>query len=107
MMHAHGDDPQYAQLLTGDGRSLIVALPISTSAGDAQSCWLHVRVSETALGAVVRFNDQSMDVCAGYLTGGRPDHVVTLAPSAEQLLYSKVHESDRRDARRIRVAQAE
>jgi hypothetical protein len=33
MMHAHGSDPQYAQLLTGDGRSLIVALPISTSAG--------------------------------------------------------------------------
>jgi hypothetical protein len=90
IMHAHGENPQYAQLLTGDGRSLVVALPISTSAGQAEACWLHVRVSETALGAVVRFNDQSLDVYTGYLTGGRPDHVVTLAPSAEDLLYSKV-----------------
>ena len=91
MMYAREPDPQYAQLLTGEGRSLIVALPISTSTGDARSCWLHVRVSQTALGALVRFNDQLMDVCAGYLTGGRPDHVVTLGPSAERLLYGKGH----------------
>jgi hypothetical protein len=87
MMHGRGSVPLYAQLMTGDGRSLIVALPISTSAGAPQSCWLHVRVSETALGAVVRFNDQSLDVYTGYLTGGRPDHVVSLAPAAERLLY--------------------
>jgi hypothetical protein len=89
IMRAHGRNPQYAQLLTGDGRSLVVALPISTRAGEARACWLHVRVSETALGAVVRFNNQSLDVYTGYLTGGRPDHVVTLARSAEELLYRK------------------
>ena len=47
-------------------------------------------MSETALGAVVRLPDQSMDTYAGYLTGGRPDHVVQLAPSAEQLLMGKM-----------------
>jgi hypothetical protein len=76
--------------LTGDRRSLIVALPINILAGAARSCWLHVRVSQTALGAAVRFNDQLTDVCAGYLTGGRPDHVVTLAPPAERLLHGRM-----------------
>ena len=90
MMHGHNFVAQYAQLRTADGRSLVVALPISTYALFSQSCWLHVRVSETALGAVVRLPDQSMDTYAGYLTGGRPDHVVHLAPSAEQLLMGKM-----------------
>ena len=39
---------------------------------------------------MVRFNDQLMEVCAGYLTGGRPDHVVTFGRSAERLLHSKM-----------------
>ena len=90
MMHAHGSVAQYAQLRTADDRSLVVALPISASAGVSRACWLHVRISETALGAVVRLPDQSMDTYAGYLTGGRPDHVVQLAPSAEQMLMSKM-----------------
>ena len=90
MMHGHNSVAQYAQLRTADGRSLVIALPISTYAYFSQACWLHVRVSETALGAVVRLPDQSMDTYAGYLTGGRPDHVVHLAPSAEQLLMGKM-----------------
>ena len=90
MMHGHNSVAQYAQLRTADGRSLVVALPINEHAYFSQTCWLHVRVSETALGAVVRLPDQSMDTYAGYLTGGRPDHVVQLAPSAEQLLMGKM-----------------
>ena len=31
-----------------------------------------------------------MDTCAGYLVGGRPDHVLTLAESAEAMLRGKV-----------------
>ena len=56
----------------------------------SNACWLHVRVSETALGAAVRFIDPTMDTCAGYLVGGRPDHVLTLAQSAEAMLRGKV-----------------
>ena len=83
---------QYAQLRTADGRSLVVALPISAYARSARTCWLHVRISETALGAAVRMQDPAMDTFAGYLTGGRPDHVVQLAPSAEELLMSKMQD---------------
>ena len=92
ILHAHGDVAQYAQLRTADGRSLVVALPINAYAGSARTCWLHVRVSETALGAAVRLQDPAMDTFAGYLTGGRPDHVVQLAPSAEELLMSKMQD---------------
>jgi hypothetical protein len=92
ILHAHGLVAQYAQLRTADNRSLVVALPISAYAGSAQACWLHVRVSETALGAAVRMQDPAMDTVTGYLTGGRPDHVVQLAPSAEELLLGKVQD---------------
>ena len=67
----------------------MVGLPIVDSYG-SNACWLHVRVSETALGAAVRFMDPTMDTCAGYLVGGRPDHVLTLAESAEAMLRGKV-----------------
>ena len=89
VLHAHGSVAQYAHLRTADGRSLVVALPISVAADFAHTCWLHVRVSETTLGAAVRMQDPAMDTLAGYLTGGRPDHVVQLAPSAEDLLMGK------------------
>ena len=89
VMHGHNQVAQYAQIATQDGRSLVVGLPIVASYG-SNACWLHVRVSETALGAAVRFMDPTMDTCAGYLVGGRPDHVLTLAQSAEAMLRGKV-----------------
>jgi hypothetical protein len=83
IMHANGSVLQYAQIRTDDGRSLVVALPILMAAEFQTACWLHVRVSGDALGAVVRFFDQQKDAVAGYLLGGRPDHAAALATAAE------------------------
>jgi hypothetical protein len=90
IMHGHNQIAQYVQIATEDGRSLVVGLPIVASAWESNACWLHVRVSATTLGAAVRFTDPTMDTCAGYLLGGRPDHVLALAESAEDMLMGKV-----------------
>lgn len=89
LLAARTDRPTYAHLRTEDGRSLVVSLPIS-AAGLSNRCWLHARVSDTTLGAIVRLKDSRADACAGYLIGGRPDQTVALAPSAESLLFSKM-----------------
>ena len=92
IIHAGERERSYAQVRTEDGRSLVVAVPVDPHSLFSSTCWLHVRVSNTALGAVVRLAAPTMDACAGYLTGGRPDHVVALAPSAEGLLRGKVQD---------------
>lgn len=92
ILHPRRPALQYAQLRTDDGRSLIVALPIVAIAEFSATCWLHVRATMDALGAVVRFPDPSKDIVAGYLGSGRPDQAVALAPSAESLLFNKVRD---------------
>ena len=49
-------------------------------------------MSDQGIGAISRFEDPLKDTIAGYLSGGRADHVVALAPSAESMLMSKMRD---------------